>query len=285
MPIKSVLKKTGTLLKGTFTEFVADNALRLSAALSCYILFSLTPLLIIIISLCGIFFGEQAVRGEVFDQINGLVGIRAATQIEETIKTVKLSTGITITKTLGVIVTLIAASGVFAEMRSALDGMWKIQSKNGNSMIKFVIERLFSFAIIGSTGLLLFIGLFINLLMDILNNQLIVYLPWFDINFYYLVNLIVLFVLLIIFFTVIFRILPSGQMSLLNCFIGAFFTAVLFMIGKFAMGTYFGRLAVTSIFGTAGTLLLILSWIYYSAIIFYLGAEFTKVYARTVGKK
>lgn len=121
--------------------------------------------------------------------------------------------------------------------------------------------------------------------MDILDKRLIVYLPALDINLYYTVNILILFVLIIILFTVIFKVLPDGKITLLDCLIGASFTAVLFMLGKFAIGTYFGSYAVSSIYGAAGTLLLILTWVYYSAIIFYLGAEFTKVYARTFGKK
>jgi len=285
MKVMLEAKKIVNLLKDTFNEFVADNALRLSAALSCYILFSLTPLLIIIISICGIFFGEQAVNGEVFDQLNELIGNRAAIEIQETIKTVKLTSGISLVSIMGILIALIAASGVFAEIQSAINFIWGIQSKRRSSLINFVLNRIFSFSIIGVTGLLLFVGLLINSLMDILNHRLMVYLPGFDLNFYYLFNLFILFILVIILFVIIFKVLPSGNVRVLDCLIGATFTSLLFMIGKLAIGTYLGHFAVTSIFGAAGTLLLILTWVYYSAIIFYFGVEFTKVYARTYGKR
>lgn len=283
--LKNKRQKAGYLLKETFNEFVADNTLQLSAALSCYILFSLTPLLIIIISLCGIFFGEQAVRGEVFAQINGLVGTRAAFEIQETIKTVSLSTGTPVAGTISIILSLIASSAVFAEIQGSINFIWGIKTKPKRGLIKFIINRLMSFSVIASTGLLLFVGLTVNSLMDVFNKRLIVYLPEFNINFYYAVNILILFLLIILLFTIIFKILPDGKIAILDCLIGATFTAVLFMLGKFAVGTYFGSSAVGSIYGAAGTLILILAWIYYSSIIFYLGAQFTKVYAHTHGKK
>src|SRR5271170_4995918 len=125
----SFLKKTGHLLKETFKEFIADNALKLSAALSYYTVFSLPPLLIIIISLCGFFFGDKAVRGEIFGQINGLVSNTAALQIQENIKNVKLSSSNTFVTTVGVIILLIGASGVFAEIQDSLNLIWAIEAK------------------------------------------------------------------------------------------------------------------------------------------------------------
>ncbi len=285
MQIKSALKKGRLLLKEALKKFVADNALQLSAALSCYILFSLTPLLVIIISLCGLFFGEEAVRGEVFDQINGLAGTRAATEIQEIIKTVKLSPETSVATTIGIIVSIIAASGVFAEIQRSINFIWGIKAKPKRGLIKFITHRLLSFLLIGSTGILLFVGLLINSLMDILDNQLILYLPWLDIDFYYTVNLIILFVLVILLFIAVFIILPDGKIAFIDCLTGALFTAVLFMLGKFVIALYFDYLAGASIYGAVGTLLVILTWIYYSSIIFYLGVEFTSLYACTYGKE
>src|SRR5436190_10300362 len=285
MQIKTAIKKTGFVLKETFNEFIDDNGMKLSAALSYYTIFSLPPLLIIIISVCGFFFGADAARGEIFWQINGLVGNQAAMQIQETIKNVQFSNSTTFVTTIGIIILFIGASGVFTEIQGSINYIWGIQAKPKRGIIKFLKNRLMSFSMIGTAGFLLLVGLIINSLMDILNNRLIAWLPALNLNFYYTINTIILFVIITVLFTMIFKTLPDGKVVLRDCIIGAAFTAVLFMLGKFAIGAYLGSSAVASVYGAAGSVILILVWVYYSAIILYFGAEFTKVYAQTHGKK
>jgi membrane protein len=285
MKIKHFLKKTGNLFKETFREFIDDNAIKLSAALSYYTIFSLPPLLIIIISLSGFFFGADAVKGEIFGQINGLVGNEAALQIQETIKNVKLSESNTFATTIGVIVLLIGASGVFAEIQDSINYIWGIKAKPKRGLIKFIKNRLMSFSMIGSVGFLLLVGLIVNSLMDVLNQRLAAHFPKDTIYLFYVVNLLIVFVIITLLFTVIFKTLPDGKIVLKDCIIGASFTAFLFMIGKFAIGAYLGSTAIASIYGAAGSVILILVWVYYSAIILYFGAEFTKVYAHLHGDK
>ena len=283
MQLKQALKNAGNLLKETLWKFIAVRGLRLSAALSCYILFSLIPLLFIIISLCGLFFGKKAVRGEVFGQINELVGTRAAMEIQQLLKTVKPSKVTSVASVIGIIFLVITASGVFAEIKASINIIWGIKSKSKRGIMKIITRYLVAITAIGLTGLLLLMVLIINSLMNVLDNRLILYLPGFDINFYYIVNLIILFVLLIILFIAVFKILNDGKPALRDCLTGAIFTAVLFMIGKFTIGAYFGHLAGSSIYGAVGTLMVILTWIYYSSIILYMGTTFTGVYAHTYG--
>lgn len=284
MKLKQAVKNAGKLLKETFWKFVAVRGLSLSAALSYYILFSLIPLLFIIISLCGLFFGEKAVRGEVFGQINELVGSNAATEIQQIIKTVKPSKETSVAGVIGIIFLVITASGAFAEIKASINIIWGIKSKSKSGLMKFITRYLLAFTTIGLTGLLTLLGLVINSLMDALDNRLILYLPGFDINFYYVVNLIILFVLLIILFVAVFKVLNDGNSpALWDCLAGAIFAAVLFMIGKFIIGTYFDHLAGSSIYGAVGTLMVIVTWIYYSSIIFYMGVTFTGVYAHAYG--
>jgi membrane protein len=285
MEIKTAITKIGFVLKETFNEFIDDNGMKLSAALSYYTIFSLPPLLIIIISVCGFFFGADAARGEIFWQINGLVGNQAAMQIQETIKNVQFSNSTTFVTTIGIIILFIGASGVFTEIQGSINYIWGIQAKPKRGIIKFLKNRLMSFSMIGTAGFLLLVGLIINSLMDILNNRLIAWLPALNIHFYYTINTIILFVIITILFTMIFKTLPDGKVVLRDCIIGAAFTAVLFMLGKFAIGAYLGSSAIASVYGAAGSVILILVWVYYSAIILYFGAEFTKVYAHTHGKK
>jgi len=285
MQFKDIAKKTGYLIKETFKGFIDDNALKLSAALSYYTIFSLPPLLIIIISLSGIIFGANAVRGEIFAQINGLVGSDAALQIQETIKNVKLSNNNSYASVFGIIILLVGASGVFAEIQDSINYIWGIEAKPKRGLIKYAYNRLMSFSMIGSVGFLLLVGLIINSLMDILNKRLAEYFPQDTVFLFYSINLLLVLCIITLLFIVIFKTLPDGKVALRDCIIGSSFTAVLFMIGKFAIGYYLGRYNIGSIYGAAGSIILILLWVYYSAIILYFGAEFTKVYASTHGQK
>jgi len=285
MQIKKTIKKVGFLFKETFKGFIDDNALKLSAALSYYTIFSLPPLLIIIISLSGLFFGADAVQGHIFGQINGLVGNSAALQIQETLKNIKLSGSNTFFTTIGIIVLIVGASGVFAEIQDSINYIWGIKAKPKRGLMKFIYNRLMSFSMIGSVGFLLLVGLIVNSLIDILNKRMASIFPSNSIFLFYVSNTLIVFMTITLLFGIIFKTLPDGKIALRDCIIGASFTAFLFMIGKFAIGFYLGNYNIGSIYGAAGSIILILAWIYYSAIILYFGAEFTKVYANTHGHK
>lgn len=285
MQIKNTTKQISYLFQETFNEFMDDNAIMLSAALSYYTIFSLPPLLIIIISLSGVFFGSEAVSGELFHQINGLVGNEAALQIQETIKNVELSNSSSYATIFGVVILLIGASGVFVEIQNSLNYIWGIKAKPKRGFIKFIKNRMISFSMIGTVGFLLLVSLIINSLIDILNKRLATFIPMDTILLFYILNLVGVFIIIALLFTVIFKTLPDGKIKLRDCFIGASFTALLFMIGKFAIGLYLGSSAIASVYGAAGSVILILVWVYYSAMILYFGAEFTKVYACTHGQK
>jgi len=283
--IKNNSKKIWYLLKETFTGFINDDGMKLSAALSYYTIFSLPPLLIIIISLSGFFFGAEAVRGELFGQINGLVGNQAALQIQEIIKNVKLSHSSTFATIFGIIILLVGASGVFVEIQDSINFIWGLKAKPKRGLMKFIKNRLMSFSMIGSVGFLMLVGLIINSLMDVLNNRLAGFFPKDSVYLFYALNLLIVFGIITLLFTVIFKSLPDGKLALRDCLTGASFTSLLFMIGKFAIGAYLGRSAIGTWYGAAGSVILILVWVYYSAIILYFGAEFTRVFAETHGQK
>ena len=285
MKLKNKTKEIGKLFKDTFNEFIDDNSVKLSAALSYYTIFSLPPLLMIIINLCGYIFGEDAVKGELFGQINGLVGNVVAMQIQELIVNVRLSNSNTFATILGVVILLVGASGVFTEIQDSINYIWGIRSKPKRGFIKFIFNRLISFSMIGSVGFLLMVGLIINSFMDVINNKLTAYFPQGTIYLFYALNILLSLFFTTLLFTIIFRTLPNGKVVLKDCIVGAFFTSFLFMIGKFIIGAYLGNSTISSVYGAAGSIILILVWVYYSAIILYFGAEFTKVYANTFGQK
>jgi membrane protein len=285
MLIKKYFVDFALLMKETMSEFIADNAIKLSASLSYYTIFSLPPLLIIIIALCGFFFGTDAVNGEVYLHIRGLIGNASALQIQDALKNIKLSSNNQLITSIGVIILFISASGVFAEIQDSINFIWRIKAKPNHGIIKFVNNRITSFLMIGSVGSILLMSLIVNSLVDLLNKELIKYFPIETIYIFTILNFIIIFIIITLFFTLLFRVLPDGKIVLKVCIIGASFTAVLFMIGKFLIGAYLRNSAIANIYGAAGSVIVILAWVYYSAIILYFGAEFTKVYALSIGQK
>lgn len=285
MKHKEIAKISWALLKSTYREFDDDNAIKLSASLSYYTIFSLSPLLIIILSVFGFFFGREAITGKFFGQINGMVGNEAAIQIQETIKNIELSNSNVFATIFGVIILLIGASGVFAEIQSSINFIWGLKAKPDKGIIKFVKNRLMSFSMIASVGFLLLVSLMVNTVMDLINSRLIIYFPDSTIYLFYILNILMLFATTTILFMIIFKTLPDGYIAWKDALIGSSFTSFFFMFGKFAIGFYLGSSTVASVYGAAGSIIIILIWVYYSAIILYFGAEFTKVYSREHGKK
>lgn len=285
MTLRSLGNKIWFLLKETVNEFMSDNAIKFSASLSYYTIFSLPPLLIVIIYLGGIFVGAEAVRGEIFGQIKGLVGNEAAMQIQEIIKNVKLSDNNSFAAAIGIITLLLGATGVFVEIQDSLNLIWGLKAKPKRGLMVFIKHRLISFSMIASMGFLLCVGLVINSLINIFIERLKFFFPDITVFLFYALNIMVLFIIITLIFTVIFRILPDGKMSYKDAIIGAAFTTSLFMVGKSVVGAYIGSSSTASIYGVVGSLIVILLWVYYSAIILYFGAEFTKVYASEFGNK
>lgn len=280
-----ILKNIGQLFKESFKGFIEDNGLSLSASLSYYTIFSLPPLLIIIITLSGVFFGDDAVRGEIFGQINGLVGNKDAYQIQEAIKNVKLFNNNIFLTIIGIVILIIGASSVFSEIQNSINFIWGIKAKPKRGLIKFIYNRLMSFSMIGSVGFLLMVSLIVNSIIDILSKHLATNFPQGTILLFTIINLLIVFVITTLLFSIIFKTLPDGKIDFRDALLGASFTSFLFMIGKFAIGFYLGRNNIASFYGAAGSVILMLAWVYYSSIILYFGAEFTKVYALKHGHK
>jgi len=281
--VKEVLSKTVFILKESGLGFLDDNAIKLSAALSYYTIFALPPLLIIIITICGFFFGEEAVSGQLYGQINTMVGSEASIQIQEAIKNVALADSNVFVTIFGVIMLLIGASGVFAEIQSSINFIWRISAKPNKGIKKYIQNRLMSFSMIASVGFLMLVSLMVNTVLDILSERIKIYFPDNFFYLFYVINILIVFGIIMILFSIIFKTLPDGIIKMKDALIGASFTSVFFLIGKFAIGFYLGSSSVTSLYGATGSVVIILVWVYYSAIILYFGAEFTKVYAENFG--
>ncbi len=272
------------IVKSSWDEFLEDNAIKLSASLAYYTIFSLAPMLIVIISLTGIFLGNQAVQGELYQQIRMYVGDEAALQIQSMIGDADvIKEGLKAT-VIGIVTMLIGATGVFAEIQSSINFMWGIKPKPRRSILKYLFDRLLSFLILVGMGIILFISLAINSIITGFSNRINDLFPFFPIEFANHVNSVFIFIILTLLFWVIFKVLPDAIIHWKDALIGSLFTSILFLIGKWGIGFYLSYISLGSTYGAAASLVIILLWIYYSAIIIYFGAEFTHMYSLHAGK-
>lgn len=271
------------MLKEAAKAFSGDNAVKLSAALSYYTIFAIGPLLVIVLSLSGIFLGEAAVEGKLYGQIRGLIGSDAAKQVQEIIQNIQKTNNSTIGAIIGGIVLVIGATGIFAEIQDSINYIWSLKAKPKRGFIKLLMNRLLSFSLIISLGFLLIVSLVANALMDILNERLTRFFPDTMVYVIYGLNIVLLLAVISLLFAIIFKVLPDGKIKWMDAFVGAFFTSILFLIGKSAIGYYLGNSKLGTTYGTAASVVIILTWVYYTSIILYFGAEFTKVYALEFG--
>lgn len=260
-----------------------DKGLKLSAALAYYTIFSLAPMMIVLISIGGIFYGQEALQGKIFGQINDLIGSEAALQIQDVLKKLALSGKSNVAATIGIITLIIGASGIFIEIQDSINMIWRVKAVPKKGWLKLIIDRVLSLSMVASLGFILIVSLMINSVIAAFSNVLTRFLPEFTLIFIDVINLGITFVVLMSLFAIIYKVLPDAEITWKQVKAGAFFTALLFMLGKYLIGLYVQFAAVGDIYGAAGTTIVIAVWVYYSAAILYFGAEFTWAYAKIRG--
>jgi membrane protein len=270
-------------MKKAAVDFNNDNGFKLAASLSYSMIFSIGPFLIVAISLAGIIWGQRAAEGRIYDQIKDLVGGSAAAQIQELITNIQQSHHTVAGAIIGGAILMIGATGVFTEIQGSINYMWCILAKPKKCWLKFLMNRLLSFSLIITFGFISMVSLVITSLMDLLGDWLKKYFSHMTVYFFYSVNIVLTLAVIILLFMIIFRILPDAIISWRDSFIGAIFTAVLFMLGKLIIGLYLGHSNYGVLYGAAASIIVILVWVYYSSIILYYGAEFTRAYAMVNG--
>lgn len=282
---KITLKGMGQVLKNSFEGFFDDKVLKLSASLAYYTIFSLGPLLIVILYLCGKFFGREAVEGKIYGEIENFVGSDTAVQLQEIIKNASITDQSGISAVIGLITLLIGATTVFAEIQDSINTIWNLKPKPGkNTWWQMVKVRLLSFGVIGSLGFLLLVSLGVSALVEGLSDRLIRQFPDVTVLFFYILNLAISLLVITSLFAVIFKVLPDAKIRWRDVIAGSLATALLFMLGKLGISFYISKTNIGSTYGAAGSLVVLLVWIYYSSTILYFGAEFTKAYALKFGK-
>lgn len=260
------------------------RGLKFSASLAYYTIFSLAPLLVLTISLAAFVFGQDAAEGKVFEEINGLVGDNAAAQIETMLQNVRVKEDNTLAFLIGIGTLLIGATTVFSDMQHSINRIWEIKPKPKRGWVKLIKDRLLSSSLVLSLGFLLIVSLIINgLLMVFLDyvrrlfSDLAVYL---SIALDATINFIVISAL----FGVIFKFLPDVRIKWKDVRAGAIFTALLFMLGRVLIGFYIQTTGQGSTYGAAGSIIVVLVWVYYTAAILYIGASFTRAYTESRGR-
>lgn len=281
------IKDAWCIVKRTFSAFVGSNVLKLSGALAYFTVFSLPGLLIIIIWFSDLFYGREVVEGTVYRQIEGFVGHTAAIDIQDTIRNASSSAGGQFATIVGLAALIIGATSVFGEIQDSINRIWKLKAKpsKGWGIWKFILNRLLSFSMIITLGFILLVSLVINGGMDLLLNRLMESHPKLTVIIVYILNIVLTFFITAFIFGAIFKVLPDARIKWRHVMVGAFVTAFLFMVGKFLISYYLGHNRLTSAYGTAGSVIVILLWVYYSSMILYFGACFTQAYVLHRGSR
>jgi membrane protein len=278
------LRSTFSVLKDTVKGFSQDKGLKLSASLAYYTLFSFAPLLLLIISVAGVFFGKDAVQGGVFTELNGLIGDDAALQVQKVIKNMELSGDTKASLVISVVVLIIGATTIFAEIQDSINYIWKVKAKPKKGWVKLLKDRLLSGSIIIGLGFLLIVSLVVNGMLAAFGSVLKNWLPELSVVVLTVAGYCINFVILTLLFGVIYKVLPDAKIRWKDVRAGALFTALLFLLGRYIIGLYITTAGVGSPYGAAGSLIIILIWVYYSSAILYISVEFTRSYAAFRGK-
>lgn len=281
-----------TIIKGFFQvlwlsilDFFEDKVFRMSAALAYYTIFSLGPILILIISALDAFFGRKALEGRIYGQISGFVGHDAALQIQEIIAKTAITGKGGIAAVISVIILLFSATSVFTEVQDSINTIWRLKAKPKRGWLKLIVNRVLSFSMVITLGFLLLVSLVLNAVVDALSEQISLLIPQLSLYFVNLMNLLLVFVVTTLLFGIIFKVLPDARIKWRHVIAGAMATAGLFMLGKWGIGFYLGQSDVTTTYGAAGSIIVVLLWVYYSATILYFGAEFTRHFAQWRGSR
>jgi membrane protein len=267
------------MLSEVFANWSRHGASAQSAALAFYTIFSLAPILIVVIAVAGAVFGEDAVRGRIFSEFQGLMGREAALLVQEVLRSAARPASGRIATLLGLGTLLFGASAVFVQLQDSLNRVWGVAPKPGAVFTTLLRKRLLSFAILLGVGFLLVVSLVMSAALSVLSSRLEALLP-VDVGLLQAFNFLLSFVLITLLFALIYRLLPDVRLKGRDVLLGAVTTSLLFVLGKTLIGFYLGRATVASAYGAAGSLVVVLLWVYYSSLIFFFGAELTWVHSQ-----
>jgi membrane protein len=277
--------KTGLdVLKQTVREWQDDKAPRLGAALAYYTVFSIAPLVIIVIAIAGLWFGQKAAHDQILSQISGLVGEKGGEMIGSMLEAANKPKEGIMASAFAIVMLVFGATGVFVQLQDALNTIWEVKPKPGRGIWGFIRQRLLSLAMVFGIGFILLVSLVVSAGLAAAGKWFEGAMPGGE-EVWHSVNFLVSFLVIAVLFTLMFKYLPDVKIAWRDVWLGGAITALLFTLGKYALGMYLGRSTATSAYGAAGSLVIVLLWVYYSAQILFFGAEFTQVCANRFGKK
>ncbi len=265
-------------MKRTFQEFFDNNPLGFSASIAFYTIFSLPAILLISINIAGQAYQADKVQTELYSEIQNLIGEESANQIERIIENAGQSPDSTLAKVVGIITLIFSATTVFISLQNGINYIWHLKPKPENGIIRFLLNRLLSLAMVASVGFILLVSLTVDALLAVFRNIISERFTWITYYFIDTFNIVFSFSIIVLIFAMIYKVLPDASLKWNDVWVGALFTTSLFLLGKFLIGFYLGKSSVGSAYGAAGSLVVLLTWIYYSSIIILFGAQFTYVF-------
>lgn len=280
---KAYFKQLWKVIVATFMGFINDNGLKLSASLAYYTVFSIAPLIILVMAITSLVLHHYNYNDAIYAQLQHFMGKDAATQLQAIVKNFQLSGKSGIALISGIIILLLGASSMFVEIQDSLNIIWRVKAKPKKGWLKLLQNRFLSFSLIIGLGFLLLVSLVVNIAVNALSDRLEHFLPALTVTLFDLINLGITLIVIAVLFSIIFKFLPDVKIKWKDVRSGAIFTALLFMLGQYLIGLYLKYSAQGSAYGAAGSIIVILVWIYYTSAILYIGAEFTQVYAEASG--
>ena len=277
-------KQAAVIGRAAVKAWLDDHASSMGAALAYYTLFSIAPLLLIVISVAGLWFGPEAARGEIFGQLSGLVGAAGASTIQDLLQSVNKPAGGVTATLVGLVLMLVGATTVFAELQDALDRIWRAPVRVGSGLWQLLRTRLLSFGLILGFGFLMLVSLLLSASLSAIQKWWAPRMVGWELMLA-IGNQVVSFALVTLMFAMIYKLMPRARIEWRDVAVGSLATSTLFAWGKWMIGLYIGTSGISSGFGAAGSLVALLVWVYFSAQIFLLGAEFTWVYAHALGSR
>ena len=283
--IKQYLQNFWAVTKKTFSEWMKADPFRQGAIISYYAIFSIPALLVIIVGLAGYFFGREAVTGEISRQISSAIGVETAKQLEEILANTSENKNTVFATIIGIVTLIVGSTGVFVQLQKSLNLIWEVEVKAEKAWLRLLKERLFSFGLILSIGFLLLISLLISTGLSAFSEWIKARMPDFIMVVFWLLSFIINFGVITVLFALMFKILPDVNVRWKDVWIGAMITSLLFILGKFGLGVYFGKADPASGYGAAGSVVLLMLWVNYSSMILFLGAEYTKQFTVLFGRE
>lgn len=280
---ESYFKDLWDVIRSTVSEFGEHKIMKKSASLAYTTVFSMAPLLMVLLYLIGIFWQTEAIEGEIFYQLKDFLGEKSAIQLQEIIKNIAIANKSGFPALIGIGTLIIGATSVFAEIQDSINSIWGIRLKKSSSFWLYFKARLLSFGVIGSLGFILLASLGLSTILDSLNNKLFAHFSEAAVYSVFIGQTLVTLTVITLLFAVIFKILPDADITWKQVRVSSVTTAILFMVGKFLISFYISQSSLGTIYGAAGSLVIIMVWVYYSSVILYLGALFAKCYAIEFG--